>query len=254
MIEPDKLAAQYKDIWDRDGYVVIRGFYGKDEAAALQARFDEILAEDPPRIPRENRFLEDPADPETVKYLSRLAEFDPYFDDLCRSDRFVKLAEGLMGDGAVPKSVEWFNKCSKVGRHTPPHQDGYYYMIEPNEGVHFWLALDDVDEGNGCVRYMPGSHRRGMRHHVKGTLIGFSQAVADYSDTDEAQMVPTRLEPGDLLAHHTLVIHRADANTSDRERRAMGVVYYAARANADVEKSEAYRASIFREWEDNGKI
>lgn len=254
MIDSTQLAAQYKSEWDRAGNAIIPGFLNADEVADVQAHIDALLNTDPPAVPAENRFLEDKDRRDTVKYLAHLTDYDPFFDDLQRSARCVQLAEGLMGDGASHQNVEWFNKCAEIGRETPPHQDGYYYMIEPNEGIHFWLALDDVDESNGCVRYIPGSHRRGLRPHVQGTLIGFSQAIADYGDADEAAMKPTALAAGDLLVHHTLTIHRADRNTSRRSRRALGIVYYAARAKVDEAKVTAYREDVFKQWQEAGKI
>jgi len=254
MFDSTQLATKYKSDWDRDGYAVIPGFLDADEVAEVQAHIDGLLNQTPSPLPPEHRFLEDIDRPESVKYLARLSDYDPFFEELQKSNRFIHLAEGLLGDGAVHQGVEWFNKCARIGKYTPPHQDGYYYKIEPNEGIHFWLALDPVDEGNGCVRYIPGSHQRGLRPHVQGTLIGFSQSVADYSDDDEAQMRSTTLAPGDLLVHHTLAIHRADPNTSNRERRALGIVYYAAQAKVDIEKVKAYRNNVFKQWQKSGKM
>lgn len=50
-------------------------------------------------------------------------------------------------------------KPPRIGKGTPPHQDGYYFMLEPNEAVTMWMALEDVNEENGCVRYVKESHK-----------------------------------------------------------------------------------------------
>ena len=43
-------------------------------------------------------------------------------------------------------------------RPTPPHQDGYYFLLQPpGQAVTMWLALDAADEENGCLRYVLGS-------------------------------------------------------------------------------------------------
>ena len=214
------LARQYKAPFDRDGYILIRAFFTPEQVSELRARFARFIAEEVPKYPPSDAVYEVKGKPETLKYIQRLTEHDPYFAHLERDPRFVELAKGLLGDDVVPQGVEWFNKCSRIAPATPPHQDGYYYMLEPNEGVHFWMALDPVDEENGCIRYVKGSHRRGLRDHVRSNLLGFSQTLADFGPADEAQEDAMIMHPGDMLAHHTLTIHRAGANASGRERRA----------------------------------
>jgi hypothetical protein len=51
-----------------------------------------------------------------------------------------------------------------------------------------------------------------------------------------------------------MCIHRADENPSTRPRRALGFVYFAARAKEDAEKAEAYRQQLYEEWERDGQI
>ena len=78
-----------------------------------------------------------------------------------------------------------------------------------------WLALDVVDEENGCVRYVRGSHRRGMRPHGRTGVLGFSQGITDYGQPEDlADEIAFPAQPGDLLVHHALTIHRADGNRS----------------------------------------
>jgi phytanoyl-CoA hydroxylase len=250
-----ELGRQYKDAFDRDGFVLIRGFFSPAEVAELKRRFDRFIRDVVPTMPATHAFYEEKGKPETLKYASHLEDFDPYFGELMNSDRFKGLAEGLLADEGVPKHVEWFNKCARIGKETPPHQDGYYYRIDPNEGTHFWMALDPVDEGNGCIRYVVGSHRKGLREHQRSTAtLGFSQKLADYNEADEALAKPMIMQPGDLLVHHTLTIHRADPNTSDRPRRAMAMVYYAARAKPDHQSIAEYNKKLMAELAEQGKI
>ncbi|MBT7862833.1 MAG: phytanoyl-CoA dioxygenase family protein, partial [Gemmatimonadetes bacterium] len=116
------------------------------------------------------------------------------------------------------------------------------------------LAQDTVDEENGCVRYLPGSHREGMRPHQRTDILGFSQGISDYGAEDRRCEVPICAEPGDLLVHHSLTVHRADANPSPRPRRALGLVYFAERAQENAERADLYRQQLYTEWEKAGKI
>jgi phytanoyl-CoA hydroxylase len=107
-----------------------------------------------------------------------------------------------------------------------------------------WLALDEVDEENGCLRYVPGSHLRGIRKHGRTATLGFSQGIVDYGPDDFATEQPISAKPGDLLIHHGETIHRADANRSSvRHRRSLGLVYQGESARRDETAFEKYLAS-----------
>ena len=129
-------------------------------------------------------------------------------------------------------------------------------MLEPCRALTMWMALDDVDEENGCVRYVRGSHTRGMRPHGRTETLGFSQGITDFGQAlDARDEVACPARPGDLLAHHALTIHRADANASaTRTRRALGFIYYGESALENLAAHEAYQAKLTTEMELAGKI
>ena len=114
--------------------------------------------------------------------LQGMASYDDHFKELTESDRFAKLAELLLDDGVISKNMEWFTKPARSDAETPPHQDGFYFMLEPNEALTLWLALDTVNDENGCIHYVRGSHRRGMRPHNQTAVFGFSLGVTDYGE------------------------------------------------------------------------
>ena len=150
--------------------------------------------------------------------------------------------------------MQYFDKPPRTSQPTPPHQDGYYFMLEPNEAVTMWYGLDAADEHNGGVRYIPGSHKTGMRSHRPTQTIGFSQGITDYDHSDRQQEVAVHSDPGDLLVHHALTIHRAEKNhCENRHRRALGFIYYSVHAKESPEKRERERA-LFEQWKNAGKI
>ncbi len=245
---------QLKEAFDRDGYVVIRSFYAPAEVEALNTHIDWYITELLPQLPSDAAFYEVKGQPETIMRLQAMADYDNHFKELYSSDRFVKLAELLLDDGVVTKNMQWFTKPARIGVETPPHQDGFYFMLEPNEALTLWLALDTVNDENGCVCYVRGSHRRGMRPHRQTAVLGFSQGVTDYGEADYAAEAPIHAVPGDLIAHHCMTIHRADANPSERPRRALGFVYFAQRARENKERQVAYRKELMEQWTKEGKI
>jgi phytanoyl-CoA hydroxylase len=245
---------QHKADFDRDGFVLLRGWLSAEEAAEVNDNVDRFIDEVLPGAPETTAFYEDKDDPSSIKRLQNMVTLDPWFHDLFYSERFHGLAAHLLGDGARGKNLQWFNKPARVGGITPAHQDGFYFMLEPNEAITLWLALDEIDEETGCIRYVRGSHRDGMRPHQRSNVVGFSQGLPDYGDDDRAREEPIRAQPGDLFAHHSMTIHRADANPSDRRRAALGFVYFADAAKEDAEKAERYRQELYAQWEKEGKL
>lgn len=185
-----------------------------------------------------------------------MEEHDAWFDGLLTAGLFRELAESLLGGPVVPKNMQYFNKPPGIGLPTPPHQDGYYFMLDPCEALTMWFALDDVDEENGCVRYATGSHRLGMRQHARTGTLGFSQGIVNYpTERDRANEVALPAAPGDLLVHDALTIHRADQNRSaSRSRQALGLIYYSQNAREDTAAHVAYQQRLADELKSAGRI
>ena len=190
-------------------------------------------------MPREHVFFEDKSDPATLKQLQQMFAYDAYFNSLMFDSRFERLAAEILQTDVRGINMQYFNKPPSVNQPTPPHQDGFYFMLEPPEAVTMWLALEPVDEENGCIRYVRGSHTQGLRPHARTDVLGFSQGITDYgtvADTTNEVAIPAGA--GDLLVHHALTIHRADGNQSDtRSRRALGLIYYSTRAVEHPDKA-----------------
>jgi ectoine hydroxylase-related dioxygenase (phytanoyl-CoA dioxygenase family) len=118
---------------------------------------------------------------------------------------------------------------------TPWHQDFSYTLmpyaaagsaIPADEVVQFWLALDDVDEENGCMHFIPGEHRRPMHeHYVAAGEPDYSQRLLAIRDADAAldlgKAVACPLKAGGATVHNYGTPHYTSGNRSrDRPRRA----------------------------------
>ncbi|WP_209329686.1 phytanoyl-CoA dioxygenase family protein [Lunatimonas salinarum] len=231
-----------KTTFERDGFILLPGFLTIEQIAEIRERLDHFIKNQSAVLPPEHIKYEVKGDASTLKMLQDLHAYDPFFADVLFNSTFTKLAEELLEEKVIGKTVEYFNKPPKVGKGTPPHQDGYYFMLKPMSAVTMWMALEDVDAENGWVSYVKGSHKLGMRHHAYTNTLGFSQGIPDFgipADTEKEVFFKTK--PGDLLVHHALTIHRASPNTSeDRTRKAMGLIYFGASAAEDVAAKAAY--------------
>lgn len=107
-----------------------------------------------------------------------------------------------------------------------------------------WLALDTVDEENGCLRYVPGSQQWGIRPHQRTATLGFFQGLTNFGQEELHLEVAVEAEPGDVLIHHGNTIHRAEANrSSTRHRRSFAMVFQGESCRRDESAFERYRAA-----------
>jgi phytanoyl-CoA hydroxylase len=242
MTSPDRHA------FDREGFIVVRGFLSVRELVDLNRQLDRYIREVVPRQPATHAFYQDKQRAETLKQLQFLEE-DAFFEGYRRHPRWVDLWESLMGveaGGFVPK---WFNKPPGadpgMAHPTPPHQDNFYAFYVPCDYATIWVALDAADAENGGLHYLPGSHRRGFRPHATTQVLGFSQGITDYGQADLAAEVAVPLQPGDALVHHGMTIHRADANRSkDRQRRAFAIEMTGVGIGQDEEAYARHRSQV----------
>jgi len=103
------------------------------------------------------------------------------------------------------------------------HQDAPLWpILAPMTEVSAWVALDDVDEANGCMSMVPGSHLWGNHMDYLHTLKTFADTPREYEGhAVEARPCPVR--KGEVHYHHALTWHGSPANTSVRERRAIAL-------------------------------
>ncbi len=239
--------------FERDGFVAQPSFYGVDELLAIEDALGRFIAERISELRAEHVFYEDKSNLSTLKQIQQLHKYERFFEELM-NDEPKQLAEELLGEAVIGKNLQYFNKPPGTGKATPVHQDGYYFMLQPSHALTMWLALDVADEENGCVRYLAGSHIHGMRPHARTQTLGFSQAISDY-DSEADDEIICLAQPGDLLAHHALTIHRADANTSaTRSRRALGFIFYGESAKEDSVAHATYQRQLRQEMIVQGRI
>lgn len=244
-----------KTSYDSDGFVAIRSFLNKADTERLSEQLERYVRDVVPQVPPMDAFFDNAAEKTGLRMLPRMDHHDPFFAEMLNEGPVRDLATLLCGTEVLPRDAAFFNKLPFVGDATPPHQDGYYFHLKPCEALTLWLSLDEVDESNGCLRYVRGSHLDGMRSHGRTEVLGFSQGIIDYgTPTDQREEEAVCAQPGDLLAHHALTIHRADANRSNRSRRAFGFVYFSADARVDREASAAYQQELSTDLASKGKI
>tara|TARA_R110000868_G_scaffold82967_8_gene234277 strand:- start:15447 stop:16223 length:777 start_codon:yes stop_codon:yes gene_type:complete len=246
-----------KQDFERDGYVAIQPLFDAPKMAEINTQFQRYVDECLPRMKDTEIYYEEKGSRATLKQMQNLHLYDEYFRDLMETSSIHEMAEAMLGERVHAVNLQYFNKPAGIGKPTPPHQDGYYFHFTPPAAVTGWLALERVDEENGCIHYLRGSHKdEGYRPHGRSEILGFSQGITDFgTDEDKAATVAFPGEAGTFLMHHSKTVHWAGANTSpSRARRALGFIYYGESAKVDEAARAAYQAKLHADLRAADKI
>jgi ectoine hydroxylase-related dioxygenase (phytanoyl-CoA dioxygenase family) len=115
-----------------------------------------------------------------------------------------------------------FVKPAKDGGIVAWHQDySYWTRTKPVSHLTCWIGLDDSTIENGCVHYVPGSHKWELL--PRGSLAGDMDAIKERLNEDQRSRfapVPIELRAGEASFHHPMMIHGSFENRSSRPRRA----------------------------------
>ena len=146
----------------------------------------------------------------------------PAFHDVLWSPAFAMAAAQLL-DGAVRFwHDQLFCKPAHHGGVVAWHQDySYWTRTEPMSHLTCWIGLDDSTRDNGCLYYVPGSHRWELLP-ITGLTGNMEEIMTVLSpeQTEAFRPVPVELKRGQCSFHHPLMVHGSYENRSDRPRRA----------------------------------
>ena len=257
MMGPQTLPADLASRFAKDGYVAIEPLFDQAAMAKINLEVARFISEIVPKMPATRVYFEDKSDKSSLKQIQHMFEYDLFFEDMMLNGPVQKIAEHVLGCEVRPVNMQYFNKPAGIGKATPAHQDGYYFHLRPCEAVTGWLALEDVDDENGCIHYVQGSHQEpDFRPHGQTGVLGFSQGITDFgTKADQANRVAFPGPAGTFLMHHAKTIHWAGANRSrERSRRALGFIYYAKHAQIDEQARRAYQARLDEQLVKTGRI
>jgi hypothetical protein len=146
----------------------------------------------------------------------------PGFHDVLWSPAFLVPASQLLGGPVRFWHDQLFCKPAHHGGVVAWHQDySYWTRTEPMSHLTCWIALDDSDRDNGCLYYVPGSHRWKLLP-MTGLTGDMDEIMTVLSPEQQQafQPVPIELKRGQCTFHHPLMVHGSYANRSERPRRA----------------------------------
>ncbi len=236
---------EQRKFFDERGYLVVRGLLAPVEIARFGAAVDRAVAA---RCAHDQRSLE-----ERSRYEQSFRQCINLWEDFAdvRPLSFhAKIAQTAAELLDQPALRLWHDQAlykEGGGRATDPHHDQPYWPLAEANTITAWIAFDGADHETGCMGYVPGSHRFGVRKFANI----FTEAGFDLEKGEEARGVPPEFAPvqaGDVAFHHGMTIHLARANQTQRTRRVHTMIYFAdgstRKANAKHRHPSVDRAGI----------
>lgn len=161
------------------------------------------------------------------------------FHDIIWNPAFVMAASQLLGNKPVRFwHDQLFCKPAHHGGVVAWHQDySYWTRTIPMQHLTCWCGLDDANKENGCLYYIPGSHRWGLLD--KPELAGDMEGLMDYLTEEqkvEFKPEPIELKKGYATFHHPLMVHGSYENSSDRSRRAFVLNVFAGGTKSNTDE------------------
>lgn len=201
-----------------------------EQVAVLRKELAEIAE---PKHPGHELFYEfhsnESADPNKVLFhcLGHW-RITPGFHDLLWNPALVMPASQLLGGSVRFWHDQLFCKPAHHGGVVAWHQDySYWTRTQPMAHLTCWIALDDSNEANGCLRYIPGSHRWPLlpMPALAGDMDGLREVLNEEQIKQFNNEVLVEVKAGECAFHHPLLVHGSKENRSDRSRRAAVMNY-----------------------------
>ena len=212
------------EAFERDGFVVVDGLLSTEELDRFGAAVDDAVAY---RHSGDGRAVADKSLYEqSFQQSINLWEDHARVRPLTFHQRVSEAAAKLLG---ADKLRIWHDQAlykEAGGRETDVHQDWPLWPMGPARQITAWIPFDGSTLAGGAMGYSPGSHLLG--------LARFSDITRELRDTpypyfDEPGMAPiewVEAPVGSVVFHHSLTVHQARANTTDRTRRVHCVIYF----------------------------
>ncbi len=220
---PSCLTNDQIEHFNRLGFVAPISIFSADEIADIRSYFDDLL----------DQVI---AAGGTSYSISSAHLKYGRVHDILTDQRIVDQVADLLGDNVIGWGSHFFCKLPNDGKSVAWHQDASYWPLSPSKAVTVWLAIDDADQENGCMKFIAGSHHHGhMTYRPSGSHEDnvLNQTIDDPEQYGDVVFDP--LAAGSVSIHSDLLLHGSEANESPRRRCALTLRYCAADVRAQLD-------------------
>jgi len=209
------------------GYLGVEGVLTPGEVAALRQVTDEFVERSRAATESDATFdLEpghSPDSPKLRRLKSPVAQHEMYRSTL-HHERILAVVAQLIGPRIRTNGDKLNMKSGAFGSPVEWHQDWAFYPHTNDDLLAVGVCIDDMNETNGCLLVIPGSHKGPIyNHHLDGRFAGAVTAA----DFDDAAAEKIELKAGGISIHHVRALHGSLPNTSPHPRRLLLLQYCA---------------------------
>jgi ectoine hydroxylase-related dioxygenase (phytanoyl-CoA dioxygenase family) len=223
-VTPDLLDAAQVEQFEADGFLVLRDVTTEREVVALRSVYDRLFD---PSTDIDDADRVELAD--GTGLLPQILNPDRYAPELLQTAAYrnaCRIGRQLLGPESELMGLHAIRKPPRSGAPTPWHQDeAYWDPSYRHRAVSIWIPLQAATADNGCLHFVPGSHRDELRVHEL-TAPGCAEGLQT-ADQDVVDGVACPLAPGDATVHAGRTLHYAGPNRTDEPRRALVVAFRA---------------------------
>ncbi|MEM9231068.1 MAG: phytanoyl-CoA dioxygenase family protein [Pseudomonadota bacterium] len=206
---PNRLSPADIDRYNRLGFVQPFDVFTPVEIAEIRAYFDRLMADLGP----------DGAYGINC-YQARLSGIY----DIAADPRVIELVADVVGPNVICWASAVLSKAPGDPKRVPWHQDASFWNLSPARTVTVWLAIDDADDANSAMRFIPGTHDKGaLPTSVRGEGSVFHKGTANAEAMGEP--FTNTLKAGQVSLHADMLVHGSLANKSDRRRCGLTLRY-----------------------------
>jgi len=226
------LSAQQKAFYAENGYLMVEDAVTPDQLARLQDITYRLI--DASRQVSESDAVYDldhghGADNPRLTRIKLPHKQDPYFWEILSNSGVTEVLNDLLGPDTSILTSKLNTKAPGGGAAVEWHQDWAFYPHTNDDLLAFGLMLEDVDEANGPLMVIPGTHKGPvLSHQANGVFAGAIDPDDPLFERDKA--VTLTGKAGSMTVHHCRTLHGSAPNVSDRAR--LILFYECARADA----------------------
>ncbi len=232
------ITEEQNHFFKNEGYLVIKNIIHENEVINYQKLYDDFL--DGEIDTGKNRSdlgagLGD-TKKENITQIMWPSDFVPALLEMSYHQRALAIAKALLGDDIEMDFDMLINKAPFTNTPTPWHQDAAYWINMPDtRAVSCWMALDNATKENGCMWYVPGSHKKEIRPH----RFAGKEGGALICDATEEEGIFIEIEPGDCILHHGATLHYSRGNSTGTNRRAY-IINFRPKKMIDLERAKGF--------------
>lgn len=245
-----RLTIEQKRFYQENGFLAVENVVPAERVSAMKQRIEELCkrwdSEEAKRIGAQQEAdiagaVASVKTATTVRKFSGLVPYEPLFRGHATDADLLDMVEDLIGSPISLYADQALLKPPFVGSEKLLHQDNAYFRVVPDSAViTCWCALDEATKKNGCMHYIPGTHRLSIVEHE--AIPGTPHLVPKGYTT--AQAVAAPIKAGGVIFHHSCTLHYSPANNTPFWRRAF--VCHFVRSEAEMPTRKADSPTLMR--------